>query len=68
MNVEPAWMQGLTGKGVKVAVVDDGREEYNDRDIKTISSFNIQLMYCILILYRFVVHSSRLSTQLCKLK
>jgi len=25
MNVEPAWLQGLTGKGVVIAVVDDGR-------------------------------------------
>ena len=39
MNVEPAWIQGLTGKGVRVAVVDDGKDKYNDRDIKIISSF-----------------------------
>ena len=25
LNVVPAWMQGFTGKGVVVAVVDDGR-------------------------------------------
>lgn len=25
LNVEPAWIQGLTGKGVTVAVVDDGK-------------------------------------------
>ena len=25
INVVPAWMQGFTGKGVVVAVVDDGR-------------------------------------------
>lgn len=24
LNVEPAWIQGLTGRGVTVAVVDDG--------------------------------------------
>ena len=24
LNVEPAWIQGITGKGVVVAVVDDG--------------------------------------------
>lgn len=24
MNVEPAWLQGLTGEGVTVGVVDDG--------------------------------------------
>ena len=25
LNVEPAWMQGVTGKGVVVSFVDDGR-------------------------------------------
>ena len=25
LNVVPAWMQGVTGKGVVVAVVDDGK-------------------------------------------
>ena len=25
LNVVPAWMQGFTGKGVVVAVVDDGK-------------------------------------------
>lgn len=25
LNVEPAWIQGITGRGVVVAVVDDGR-------------------------------------------
>ena len=25
MNVEPAWIQGITGRGVTVAVVDDGK-------------------------------------------
>ena len=25
LNVEPAWIQGLTGRGVTVAVVDDGK-------------------------------------------
>ena len=25
LNVEPAWMQGVTGHGVVVAVVDDGQ-------------------------------------------
>ena len=25
INVVPAWMQGFTGKGVVVGVVDDGR-------------------------------------------
>lgn len=25
LNVEPAWLQGLTGRGVVVAIVDDGR-------------------------------------------
>lgn len=25
LNVEPAWIQGLTGKGVTIAVVDDGK-------------------------------------------
>ena len=24
LNVEPAWMQGITGKGVVVSVFDDG--------------------------------------------
>ena len=24
LNVEPVWMQGITGSGVVVAVVDDG--------------------------------------------
>ena len=24
MNVEAAWMQGITGEGVRVALVDDG--------------------------------------------
>lgn len=24
LNVEPAWLQGLTGEGVVVAIVDDG--------------------------------------------
>ena len=24
INVEPAWIQGYTGKGIVVAVVDDG--------------------------------------------
>ena len=24
INVEPAWLQGLTGSGVTVAIVDDG--------------------------------------------
>ena len=28
MNVEPAWLQGLTGEGVTVAIVDDG-EDFN---------------------------------------
>ena len=27
LNVEPAWMQGITGKGVVVAVFDDGIRE-----------------------------------------
>ena len=25
LNVEPAWIQGYTGRGVVVAVVDDGK-------------------------------------------
>lgn len=25
LNVEPAWLQGLTGEGVVVAIVDDGQ-------------------------------------------
>ena len=25
LNVIPAWMQGITGKGVVVSVVDDGK-------------------------------------------
>ena len=25
LNVVPAWMQGVTGKGVVVAVIDDGK-------------------------------------------
>ena len=24
LNVEPAWMQGINGEGIVVAVVDDG--------------------------------------------
>ena len=24
LNVEPAWLQGITGRGVVVALVDDG--------------------------------------------
>ena len=24
LNVEPAWMQGITGKGVVVSIFDDG--------------------------------------------
>ena len=24
LNVEPAWIQGLTGRGITVAIVDDG--------------------------------------------
>ena len=25
LNVEPVWMQGITGRGVVVTVVDDGK-------------------------------------------
>ena len=25
LNVEPAWMQGITGQGVVVGLVDDGK-------------------------------------------
>ena len=25
INVKPAWLQGLTGRGVTVAIVDDGK-------------------------------------------
>lgn len=27
LNVEPVWMQGITGSGVVVGVVDDGKSE-----------------------------------------
>ena len=27
LNVEPAWMQGITGDGVVVGIVDDGQLE-----------------------------------------
>ena len=29
INVEPAWLQGLTGSGVNVAIVDDGEHTHN---------------------------------------
>ena len=28
LNVEPVWMQGITGRGVVVAFVDDGNNNY----------------------------------------
>ena len=28
LNVIPAWMQGITGKGVVVSVVDDGKSRF----------------------------------------
>ena len=28
LNVEPAWMQGITGKGVVVTVFDNGMSQY----------------------------------------
>ena len=28
LNVEPVWMQGITGLNVTVAVVDDGKLQY----------------------------------------
>ena len=30
LNVVPAWMQGITGKGVVVSVVDDGKSLFMD--------------------------------------
>ena len=29
LNVEPAWIQGITGRGVTVAIVDDGTMHYS---------------------------------------
>ena len=33
MNIYSAWMMGVTGKGVKVAHIDDGID-YTHRDLK----------------------------------
>jgi furin len=38
LNVEPAWMQGITGEGVIVGIVDDGMEwRHNDLRVNYVS-------------------------------
>ena len=39
INVVPAWMQGFTGKGVVVAVVDDGKAIINCKWSSIIADF-----------------------------
>ena len=47
LNVEPAWLQGLDGTGVVVALVDDGM---------CLDHSNLQSLTCICIHYSGVFH------------
>lgn len=40
MNVQPAWMEGITGKGVVVTILDDGLEtDHPDLEQNYVSKF-----------------------------
>lgn len=41
MNVQEAWAEGITGRGVVVTILDDGLEKDRSiRQAKTVSIFN----------------------------